>query len=71
MATRDQNMINLTVSEGGAKWLAIAAIALAVLFLVLVTGVCFFMVIGDPDLLDAYRNSIYPDQEYFKAYPQD
>ena len=28
------------------------------------------LTIGDPDLLDAIRNAIYPDDEYFRAHTE-
>lgn len=55
-------MIHLNIEKGAAKCLMIGLI-------VLVTGLCYFLTIGDPDCLDAIRNRIYPDAEYFKSHP--
>lgn len=54
-------MINLTLTPQAAKYLMVGVI-------VLVTGLCYFLTIGDPDLLDAIRNAIYPDSAYFEAH---
>lgn len=54
-------MININIDKGSTKHLMIGII-------VLVTGICYFLTIGDPDLLDAIRNSIYPDSKYFETH---
>lgn len=54
-------MINLSIEKGAAKHLMVGVI-------VLTTGLCCFLTIGDPDLLDAIRNAIYEDAKYFEAH---
>lgn len=41
------------------------------LYLFIFSTMCLLVLfVGEPDVLDAIRNAIYPDKEYFEAHPK-
>lgn len=61
----------MTIHLTGSKWLFLTACVICGTIILAMAGLALLMTLRTPDLMDAWRNSVYPDSEYYEANPWD